>query len=100
MMYHSETCVLTIRSPFSVESVRLRFLTLVKGCTRLDQLSDHDIRSELGIYKLTEKIQKNKANRLLNAERMEDNRSSKCILDHKPIRRRDVRRPRKRWKDS
>jgi hypothetical protein len=50
--------------------------------------------------KKIEKIKKNKTNRLLNAERMEENRSPKCILDHKPIRRRDVRRPRKRQKDS
>jgi hypothetical protein len=82
LVYRSETWVFTTRSPKGVESIELRFLTLIKGWVRQDQLSDHDIRSEFGIYKLTEKIQMNKTNRLLNVEKMEDNRSPKCILDH------------------
>jgi hypothetical protein len=57
------------------------FLGSVKKCTRLDKISNHDVRSEFGIYKLTEKTQINKTNWLQHVETMEDYRLSKCILN-------------------
>jgi hypothetical protein len=49
-MYGSETWVLAKRSPQSMESAEMRFLASVKGRTGIDKVSNHDIRSELGIY--------------------------------------------------
>jgi hypothetical protein len=34
----------------------MEYLRTVKGCTRLDQIRNEDIRSELGIFPLSEKI--------------------------------------------
>jgi hypothetical protein len=58
------------------------------------------MRSDLGIYKSTEKIQIKATNWLKHVERMDDNRLPKLILDYKPTRRRTVGRPRQRWKHS
>jgi hypothetical protein len=34
----------------------MKYLRTVKGCTRLDQIRNEDIRNELGISPLSEKI--------------------------------------------
>jgi hypothetical protein len=34
----------------------MKYLRTVKGCTRLDQIKNKDIRKELGIFPLNEKI--------------------------------------------
>jgi hypothetical protein len=43
----------------------------VEGCNRLNGISNHDLKPELGIYKLIEKIQTNETNWLQRVERME-----------------------------
>jgi hypothetical protein len=43
-------------------SAELKFLTLVKGCTRLDRIWSHYITSELVTFKVTEEMQVNKSN--------------------------------------
>jgi hypothetical protein len=63
-------------------------------------MSNYDIRSELGIYKLTERVQMNETNWLQHVERMEDYRFLKCTLDYKPVGRRHTGSPRKKCKDS
>jgi hypothetical protein len=72
LMYGSEWWALTNRSLQRKYVVEMRFLKPVKGCTRLDKITNHDTKSELGIYKLNEKIQINKSNWLQPVERMED----------------------------
>jgi hypothetical protein len=76
----------------SIELREERLLGSVKGCIRLDKISNHDIRSGLGTYKLAEKIKTSKTNWLQHLERMENYRLLKCILHYEPIRRRA-------WKD-
>jgi hypothetical protein len=44
------------------ESAEIKFLRSVAGCTLLDQKRSTDIRSELKIFNLTEKIEKQKEN--------------------------------------
>jgi transcriptional antiterminator len=81
LVHGRETWVLTKKSPQNVESAEMKFHRLVKSCTRLDKLSNHDLRSELEMCKVTEKIQINNINWLQYMERMEDYRLSKCVLD-------------------
>jgi hypothetical protein len=54
LMYGDETWVETKRSLRSVETAETRFLRSVKDCSRLDKVSSHDMRSELGVRKLRE----------------------------------------------
>jgi hypothetical protein len=52
----SPTWVFKKRSLLSTESAEMRFLRSAKECTMLDKISN-DIKSEFGVYKLTEKMQ-------------------------------------------
>jgi hypothetical protein len=54
-----------------------------------------DIKSELRIYELNEKVQKLIGYRM--REKMGGYTLPKSILDYKPIRKRHVEKPRKRW---
>jgi hypothetical protein len=87
LMYGSETWIITKRSLQLVESAETRFLRSVKECSRLDKISTHGIWSELGVYKLTERIQINKINSLQHVEGKEDFRFPEYVLDYKPIGR-------------
>jgi hypothetical protein len=93
-MHGRETWVLTKRSPQYIESAEMKFRRLVRRCTRFDKLLNH----ELGMSKVTEKIQMNNINWLQYVERMENYRMSKCVLECQSGWRRDVDRPRRRWK--
>jgi hypothetical protein len=39
-----------------IQAAEMKYLRTVKGCTRLDQIRNEDIRKELGISPLSEKI--------------------------------------------
>jgi hypothetical protein len=39
-----------------IQAAEMEYLSTVKGCTRLDQIRNEDIRNELGISPLSEKI--------------------------------------------
>jgi hypothetical protein len=49
LMYGSEIWILTNRSLQNIESAEMRFLISTKIFTRLDKISNHDIRPELGV---------------------------------------------------
>jgi hypothetical protein len=38
-----------------IQAAEMKYLRTVKGCTRLDQIRNEDIRNELGISPLSEK---------------------------------------------
>jgi hypothetical protein len=38
-----------------IQAAEMKYLRTVKGCTRLDQIRNKDIRNELGISPLSEK---------------------------------------------
>jgi hypothetical protein len=39
-----------------IQEAEMKYLKTVKGCTRLDQIRNEDIRNELGISPLSEKV--------------------------------------------
>jgi hypothetical protein len=43
----------------TIQAAEIKYLRTVKGCTRLDQIRNEDIRNELGISPLSEKIMTN-----------------------------------------
>ena len=58
IMYGSETWTDNRRQNSQIQAAEMRFLRRVKGCTRLDRYRNEDIRQELNIYRLTQKIKK------------------------------------------
>jgi hypothetical protein len=56
LLYGSETGTLRKRDWNRIQAAEMKYLRTVKGCTRLDQIRSEDIRHELDISHLSEKI--------------------------------------------
>lgn len=97
LMYGSETWTPTQTDLNKIQTAEMRFLRRVKGCSRLDHIRNQDIRNELHIYKLQEKITENREKYKEHINRMENQRLPKIISKYKPKGRRDVGRPLRRW---
>jgi hypothetical protein len=71
------------------------FFKSVKGCTREDKIRNEEIREELRIYNISEKIQDYHDRWVEHLERMEKGRFPRKALHYLPKGRRDSERPRK-----
>jgi hypothetical protein len=56
LLNDSETWTLRKRDWNRIQAAELKYLRTVKGCARLDQIRNEDIRNELGISPFSEKI--------------------------------------------
>jgi hypothetical protein len=56
LLYGSETWTSRKRDWIRIQAAEMKYLRTVKGCTSLDQIRNDDIRIELGISPLSEKI--------------------------------------------
>ena len=100
ILYGSEFWTLTKAQERRIEAVEMKFPTSVAGYTRLDMRRNEDIREELNIFKLKDKIKEYRVNWLEHVERMDRERAPKVLLKYRPRGRRNVGRPRKRWRDQ
>jgi hypothetical protein len=62
----------------------MKYLRTVKGCTRLDQIRNEDMRNETGISTLSEKIIEYRNKWKAHLQRMEHNRIllQTCKINH------------------
>jgi hypothetical protein len=72
----------------------MRFLRPVAEYTLLDQKRSTDIRSELKIFHLTERIESQKENRYKHILRMKTDRLPRILLKYKPRGHRSIERGR------
>jgi hypothetical protein len=56
LIYGSEAWVLSKREESKIQSSEMLFLRNVKGCSRIDRIKNDDIRQELSIFTLKDKI--------------------------------------------
>jgi hypothetical protein len=56
LLYDSETWTLRKSDWNRIQAEKRKYLRTVKGCTRLDQIRNEDVRHELGISPLSEKL--------------------------------------------
>jgi hypothetical protein len=78
----------------------MKFLRSVAGCTLLDQKRSTDIRSELKIFNLSERIEKQKENWHEHILRMTTDRLPKVLLNYKPRGYRNIGRLKARTEDA
>ena len=97
ILYGSESWIERKRDKSNIQSAEMRFLRTVKGCTRRDHIKNDDIREELGIFNLNEKIEEYREKWRLHLKRMNGDRIPVVVNNYRPSGRRDVGRPRKRW---
>jgi hypothetical protein len=77
----------------------MKYLRTVKGCTRLDQIRNEDIRNELGISPLSEKITEYRIKWKTHLQRMEHTSIPLQAYKYQPSGKRDIDRPRRRWRE-
>jgi hypothetical protein len=61
------------------QAAETRFLRSVKGCTRLDKIRNGDIRKELGVFSITDRIRRYRQDWLEHVARMEEGRVPKQV---------------------
>jgi hypothetical protein len=74
----------------------MQFLRSVKGRTRLNKIRNKDIRKELGVFSINDRIRRYRQDWLEHVERMEEGQVLKQGLWY-PKGRRDPGRPRRSW---
>jgi hypothetical protein len=83
-----------------IQAAEMKYLRTIKGCTRLDQIRNEDVRNELGISPLSEKVTEYKNKWKTHLQRMKHTRIPLQAYKYQPSRKRDIDRPRRRWKDT
>ena len=66
----------------------------------MGQKKSSDIREQLGIFNINDKLTQYKINWREHTQRMDDNTLPKNILNYKPERRKNIGRPQTIWEDD
>ena len=94
----SEVWVLKKREEH-LEAAQMKFLRHLLGITKLDKEKNQCIREQTGAQNIVKEIKQYQKKLLQHVQRMDTNRLPKQALQYKPKGRRNIGRPRKRWRD-
>jgi len=78
----------------------MKFLRHLLGITKLDKEKNQCIRGKTGEQNMVKEIKQYQEKWLQHVQRMDINRLPKQALPYKPKGRRNMGRPRKRWRDQ
>jgi len=78
----------------------LKFLRHLLGITKLDKEKNQCIREKTGAQNIVMEIKQYQKKWLQHVQRMDTNRIPKQALQYQPKGRRNIGRPRKRWRDQ
>jgi hypothetical protein len=98
LTYASENWTINRSDKKKIESAEMQFLR--SEYTLLDQKRSTDIRSELKIFILTERIENQKEKWHEHILRITADRLPKVLLNYKPTGYRNIGRPMARWEDA
>ena len=98
LKFGSEAWVLREREEQRLEAAQMKFLRHLLGITKLDKEKNQCIRGKTGAQNIVKKIKQYQKKWLQHVQRMDSNRVPKQALQYKPKGRRNVGRPRKRWR--
>jgi len=98
--FGSESCVLKKREEQRLEATQMKFLRHLYGITKLDKEKNQYIRGKTGAQNIVKEINQYQDKWLQHVHRMYTNRIPKQALKYQPKGRRNIGRPRKRWRDQ
>ena len=78
----------------------MKFLRHLLGITKLDKEKNKCTRQKTGAQNIVKEIKRYQKKWLQHVQRMDTNRLPKQALQYKPKGRRNIGRPRKRWRDQ
>ena len=96
----SEVWVLKKREEQRLEAAQMKFLRQLLGITKLDKENNQRIRQKTGAQNIVQEIKQYQEKWLQHVQRMDTNRLPKQALQYEPNGRRNIGRPRKRWRDQ
>jgi len=100
LKFGSEAWVLKEREEQCLEAAQMKFLRHLLGITKLDKEKNQCIREKTGAQNIAKGIKQYQGKWLQHVQRMDTNRIPKQALQYKPKGRRNIGRPRKRWRDQ
>jgi len=100
LKFGSEAWVLKKREEQRLEAAQMNFLRHLLGITKLDKEKNHCIRQKTGAQNIVKEIKQYQKKWLQHVHRTDTNRLPKQALQFKPKGRRNIGRPRKRWRDQ
>jgi len=78
----------------------MKFLRHLLGIIKLDNEKNHCISQKTGAQNIVKEIKQYQEKWVQHVQRMDINRLTKQALQYKPKGRRNIGRPRKRWRDQ
>jgi hypothetical protein len=96
----AENRILTVPQKKRIEAAKMKLLRPLAGYTLRGHKYNDDIRSELGVQSITEILDIYRTNWNDHLLRMEPYRVPLQVYRYRPTGRRNVGRPRKRWKEQ
>jgi hypothetical protein len=78
----------------------MKFLRHLLVITKLNKEKNQSITVKTGVQNIVKEIKQYQKKRLRHVQRMDRNRIPKQVLQYRPTGRRNIGRPRKRWRDQ
>ena len=100
LKFGNEAWVLKEREEQCLEAAQMKFLRHLLGITKLDKENNDCIREKTGAQKIVKEIKQYQKKWLQHVQRMDRNRLSRQALKYRPEGRRNIGRPKKRWRDQ
>ena len=100
MTYAAETWTMTQRDESRVQAAEMKFLRSMVQKTRRDRVRNEDIRKELGVQKLNDKLEQNRLRWFGHVKRMNEVRLPRQAMEGRMSGKRGRGRRRMRWMDS
>ena len=100
LKFGSEAWVLKKREEQRLEAAQMKFWGHLLGISKLDKEKNQCIRQKTGAQNIVKEIKQYQKKWLKHVTRMDTNRLPKQALQYKPKGRRNIGRPRKRWRTN
>ena len=100
LKFGSEAWVLKKREEQRLEATQTKFLRHLLGITKLDKEKNQRIREKTGAKKRVKEIKQYQKKWLQHVQRMDRNRLPRQALKYRPEGRRNIGRPKERWRDQ
>jgi len=100
LKFGSEVCVLKKREKQRLEVAQIKFLRQLLWITRLDKEKNQYIRKKKVAKNTVKEIKQYQKKWLQHVQRMDTKRLPRQALKYRPEGRRNIGRPKKRWRDQ
>ena len=100
LLYGSETWTLTVNQERRIEAAEMRLLRPLAGYRLLDYKTNQEIREQLKVTGILDKLQQYRREWHQHLLRMDQHRIPRKMYNYQPQGNRSIGRPMKRWLDQ